>query len=330
MSESKAEDSFLEKPEARYSQNKDEAIKKFETFREIDPFPAVEPALLNSADICDYVAATGMIHPFYEKDDFLKPASYEVAVLGKLVWWDDKDRKHVENIIRGKEFLLRRNSITFITLEPTFHIPQYIALRFNLKITHIYRGILLGTGPLVDPGFTGRLSIPLHNLTTNDYRLVGGDSLIWMEFTKLSRRREWTPAKAVTAPRQGRFYDLKTDKQSFGDVEDYLRKADPLRSIRSSISDALQTAVRQVKAASRTNRVFAGISVVAILVAVIAIVSYFSATNSYLRKAQDDVQAMRLELENEKKKTEHLEAQMAILQSQIKAQSRDTTTNSGK
>jgi deoxycytidine triphosphate deaminase len=149
-----------------------------------------------------------MIYPFYEEKQ--KPASYEVAVLGKYVYWDEKNKKHVGVIKRGEEFILRRNSIAFVTLEPTFRIPEYIAFRFNLKITHIYRGILLGTGPLVDPGFTGKLSIPLHNLTTNDYTIVGGEPLIWMEFTKLSWRLEWQPSKEMisSVQRRGKFYEF--------------------------------------------------------------------------------------------------------------------------
>jgi len=161
-----------------------EAALRFEEYRSKDPFPDIPPALLNSADIYDYVAKTGMIHKFYQEK--LKPASYEVNLLGRCIYWDEDGKKHDEDITEGKEFILRRNSIAFVTLEPMFRVPDYIALRFNLKITHVYRGILLGTGPLVDPGFSNRLSMPLHNLTTNDYTFRGGEPLIWMEFTKLS------------------------------------------------------------------------------------------------------------------------------------------------
>ena len=50
----------------------------------------------------------------------------------------------------------------------------------------MHRGLLLGTGPLVDPGFHGRLLIPLHNLTSDEYTIRGDEGLIWMEFTKTS------------------------------------------------------------------------------------------------------------------------------------------------
>lgn len=159
-------------PNNHYAQSDREAEERFQKYKETDPFPEIIPALLNSADICDYVAATGMIYPFHHEDNKkFKPASYAVSILGKLLYYDEDGKKQVKEISYQsdqKNFTLKSNSIAFVTLEPMFRIPDYIALRFNLKITHIYRGILLGTGPLVDPGFYGKLSIPLHNLTNND------------------------------------------------------------------------------------------------------------------------------------------------------------------
>jgi hypothetical protein len=171
----------------------------------------------------------------------------------------------------------------------------------------------------VDPGFTGKLSIPLHNLTTNDYTLVGGDPLIWMEFTKLSGRKEWQPSKEMTSSlkRQGKFYEFPPRKKNFGDVEDYLRKADPHRSIRSSISDVLDTAVKAATRAKQMNVVFTSISILAIVGATIALLSYFTNTNSYLRRSQDDFQTIRIDLENEKRRSEQLDVVIKDLNQKI-------------
>jgi deoxycytidine triphosphate deaminase len=76
-------------------------------YKSQDAFPEIQPALLNSADIYDYVAATGMIFPFEE--DKLKPASYEVNLLGKCIYCDDEGKKKVEYIDQGKEFILKKN-----------------------------------------------------------------------------------------------------------------------------------------------------------------------------------------------------------------------------
>ena len=87
--------------------------------------------------------------------------------------------------------ILFKNSITYLWMKEKLLLPEYIAARFNLHIRHVHKGILLGTGPLIDPGFGGSLLIPLHNLTDNDYELRGGEGVIWVEFTKLSKNKFW-------------------------------------------------------------------------------------------------------------------------------------------
>jgi deoxycytidine triphosphate deaminase len=148
-----------------------------------DPFPQIPAALLNSAHIQDYVHVTGMIAPFDPSD--LKPASYAFRLRGTCVRYEG-DMKIVDEVGDGKPYRLPKNSIAFVTVGPRLTLPDYIAARFNLRIDLVYRGLLLGTGPLIDPGWFGDLSIPLHNLTDQDYMLTGGERLIWMEFTKTS------------------------------------------------------------------------------------------------------------------------------------------------
>ncbi len=203
---SEQNDEKLNPATLEFAEDDPTAAKRFKYFQHNDPFPTIRPALLNSADIYDYVRATGMIWPFNTKvevlNEKLKGASYEIDFLGDVYLAPDdaiKTRKTVNiqrndtietrkvvKIKRDTVFPLAKNSIAFVYLETTFRLPSYIALRFNLRITHVHRGLLLGTGPLVDPGFIGRLLIPLHNLTSKNYTLIGGEGLIWVEFTKLS------------------------------------------------------------------------------------------------------------------------------------------------
>ena len=131
-----------------YADNNEEAAARFRTWRERDPYPDIPAVLLNNADIVDYVSRTGMIHPFYPQR--LKPASYEIALLGRYLYVDGSGRQFSGEIRKGEKFLLKKNSIAFLSVEPYFRLPDYIALRHNLKITNVYKGLLVGTGPLVD------------------------------------------------------------------------------------------------------------------------------------------------------------------------------------
>jgi deoxycytidine triphosphate deaminase len=232
---------------SRFAENDQEAERRFNEYKSKDPFPSVPPALLNSADIADYAATTGMIFPFEERDR-LKSASYSIDMLGKCVYWDGRGNKKSFILERGKELRLKPNSIVFITLEPMFRIPDYIALRFNLQIKHVYKGFLVGTGPLVDPGFVGKLSLPLHNLTANEYVLKGGDPIIWMEFTKLSPNNKWQTETDISV-RSGVYMGFPGRKNEL-DIDDYLDQAIGRGGeLKSSIPEAVKDAEKAAEAA---------------------------------------------------------------------------------
>ncbi|MCY4200789.1 MAG: hypothetical protein OXF31_13430 [Gammaproteobacteria bacterium] len=164
-----------------------------------DPLPEIAPALLNSVDIARYVEEGCLLEQKKFHRDRLKPASYEMRFLGDLYDWEKtgkrlKPRRRLVN--PGDRVMLHKNSISYLWMEEQLLLPEYIAARFNLRIKEVHKGILLGTGPLIDPGFGGRILIPLHNLTDNDYEIKGGDGIIWVEFTKVSCNKYWSPSDA--------------------------------------------------------------------------------------------------------------------------------------
>lgn len=177
-----------------------------------------------------------MIDPYDPSN--LKSGSYEVSFSGTIYYWDESGKEQSVDIEKEKKFLLRKNSIAFLFTKTKFRLPDYIALRFNLKITHVHRGILLGTGPLVDPGFEGNLLIPLHNLTTNDYVFKLNEGLIWVEFTKLSPNPRWQGQ--MTPPKRVGVYKEFLESKKNRDAAYYFGKAAWGRGIRSSIPDAMR------------------------------------------------------------------------------------------
>ncbi|MCK5148948.1 hypothetical protein KAR48_19490 [bacterium] len=240
-----------------------------------DPLTEIRPALLNKTDIAKYVSKTGMVYPF--DPNKLKPASYEVELGNEILYWDvDGKKQHLKKLTSKNSITIRKNSITYVGVNSNFNIPYYIALRFNLTITHVHRGLLLGTGPLVDPGFNGILMIPIHNLTTNDYTLRPGDNLIAIEFTKLSEDKILLDN------------DDKKEKELYGQnvkdpgfkFDDYVDSAiKPLTSVQSSLEQTVgkmriqveeaNSAVDEVKSESKkTSRIitWAGIVIAATLV----------------------------------------------------------------
>jgi len=237
-------------------QNDVEAEKRYELYKCVDPFPKIECAMLNSEDIFKYVAATGMIYPF--RSNKLSATKYDVGLEGLVVYWNDDNKKikyfigNASNEFESRDkIILKPNSITYITLEPTFRMPDYLIFRFNLKISHVYKGLLLGTGPIVDPGFCGKLSLPLHNLTANEYVFSHLDDIISLEITKLSTNELWDKhieLKKIKGIKMEAFY--KENHFGTSDVEEYIKKAlKPYTydSVRSSIPDEIKKSAKIAK-----------------------------------------------------------------------------------
>ncbi|MCA0909810.1 hypothetical protein [Qipengyuania gaetbuli] len=326
-----------------------------------DPCGDIPEALLSADHIIEYVEKTGMIAPF-DGENFrkspLKAASYE-SKIGKCAYQFEKGKNYPTTIFDGTQQFLTvpANSIVFVESEIFFRLPPFIAVRFNLQINHVHRGLLLGTGPLVDPGFWGRLCIPLHNLTNEDYLIPKEDGLIWIEFTKTSSN-----------PEHGR----PPSNTEFPEIKDFILKAakpqipsdaQPI-SIRSSIPDMVEKADQKSQAAAdsakkseqsaQTMRNYSVGGVIAGAIAVVTLaatvfgisIDYFTGNRSQIRELQgivaengeqfDDhveavdafggaelearatTSALRAQIESQENEIETLRAEIDLLQSQVR------------
>jgi len=234
-----------------FASTKEEAIKRYERYKNLDPFPDVFPALLSSAHIQAYIAKTGMIFPYFpeadSKKEMVTSASMIMTIGPEVLYWDSKDKQqYCMNLQKEDSITLRPNSITFLRPAERFNIPDYIAVRFNLRIVHVHRGLLLGTGPLLDPGYKGSPMIPVHNLTDNEYVVRVGDEFINVEFTKISNIGEKPILKENDNEISFEY------KQNRGKTFDYsftkfIDKNVPQRKVKSSLSAVIDKANRVVK-----------------------------------------------------------------------------------
>jgi deoxycytidine triphosphate deaminase len=215
------------------SQESPAAAERAKKWEYEDPFLQVQPALLSAIDVWNYIRVTAMVHPY--SDDDLKAASYQVRMGGQFIRWEN-GKKLEQTVDTAGAIILPPNSISFVQTEAIFRLPHYIAMRFNLQISHVHRGILLGTGPVVDPGFQGRLLIPLHNLTSAAYRIPANEPLIWVEFTKTTFGRRQADVDHLDTT--WRNYLFPPDKRHLS-PDQYFRRANNLDPIESSIPEAI-------------------------------------------------------------------------------------------
>lgn len=260
-----------------------EAIRKWEEHKDHDPssLRVIPPSLLSEAHIRAYADAVGLLYPFSREKSRFKAASYEVGFGSTFIFWDENGDKHVQTISRSGTFTLPPNSISFVDLESEFLLPRYIAVRFNLRIQHVHRGLLVGTGPLVDPGFHGNLLVPLHNLTSDPYTIRGDEGFIWVEFTKTSFESNKSVAKAPVKSDLALLEEWEARKNRMS-PEIYFDKANKNRPIRSSIPLAIAETRKQAaradkaaKGAQRANAFFVGLGTLAIAGTVVGLFSFF-------------------------------------------------------
>lgn len=165
------------------------AEKKYNDFAKKDPFPEIHDALLNSVDISKYAMTTGMLEPFVPEK--MLGITYTCCFSGRYLRYNKDNQVETKIIAHDEELEIQSNSITYLEIDTYFRVPHYMALRFNLKVHNAYKGLLLGTGPIIDPGYKGKIFIPLHNLTNNTYLIKRGADLISVEFTKIDRDNLW-------------------------------------------------------------------------------------------------------------------------------------------
>jgi deoxycytidine triphosphate deaminase len=150
-----------------------------EHWKHEDPYPEHHGILLSNH--IDQLCLAGFLISKGYDQKYLRPASYTLTI-GRE-YWDSAGESHVLTDDEDS-FVFKKNSIVYVSAAEEFNLPYYVIARFNLRVTWVYEGILLGTGPQVDPGFRGRLSCPLYNLTNLDITIKRGAEFATIDFEK--------------------------------------------------------------------------------------------------------------------------------------------------
>jgi len=163
----------------------DSHLQKIHDSVNIDIIP---PGMLSSPQIQEYINAGLLIRiPDGTMDrNCFKSATYDMRLGNYAVRFDNGEKREIK--LRDEEdkntLILLPNSLTFVTTHEEFNLPKDVIARFNLKGKFVHQGLLLGTGPIVDPEFQGKLLIPIHNFSNEKVRIKYLESLISVEFTK--------------------------------------------------------------------------------------------------------------------------------------------------
>jgi deoxycytidine triphosphate deaminase len=138
-----------------------------------------------------------LISPF--KISCLRPAGYDLRVGSNYA----KGGGHY-TLADGGSFTIEPYQVAIIQTLETLNLPAFLIGRWNIRVGLAYDGLLWVGGAQVDPGFRGRLSCPIYNLSTKAITLKYGQSLAMIDFvttTPVNIRskpfRWWTGKKLI-------------------------------------------------------------------------------------------------------------------------------------
>ncbi len=183
------------------SQKSDDLIPRKQRWKYQDPSSKMDrKGMLLSNEIHRFCTEGLLIETNY-RESRLRPAAYTLTIGTDYV--DSSGR--IGRLTREKpSFEMKPNSIVYVTTAEKLDLPHYIAARFNLRVKWVYKGILLGTGPQVEPGYRGFLSCPLYNLTRTPIRIRLGDEFATIDFERTTNLCEGKTTEEIQSLTQER------------------------------------------------------------------------------------------------------------------------------
>jgi deoxycytidine triphosphate deaminase len=156
---------------------------------------ATRPGVLLSDEIRLFVDCVHLIAPFSIDD--LRPAAYDLHI-GETYYVDDQP----VSLGHRQWFRVPANGLVYVKTRESFNIPYYMVARYSLRVTQVYRGLLIDNGLHIDPGYHGPIYVPVHNFADQDRTLSEGDAFLSVEFART------TPLPAQPVERIGTELDL--------------------------------------------------------------------------------------------------------------------------
>ena len=284
----------------------------------IDPDPD-SMGLLLSDRIKFYVEKVNLVRPFDEES--LRPASYTLHA-GKDYLLNLKEGMKEGNLEEDKVVEIPPNGLIYIRFLEEINLPFYMIARFNLRVKQVYRGLLLGTGPQVDPGFRGHLNCPIHNFTDEPKRIKFRDPIATIDFEKTTTfGQTYFSDKSEDQKKALLFGEMRKSSGSIAGLNnfpcktfeimndrplrDYLPGGESVRSSVYELHEQVQQFGQDIK--SYENRLskklnFSIAGVVSVLVAIVVLVftMYFQLENnlfSSYRDLQDKLNEMSLSVD---------------------------------
>ena len=194
--------------------------------------------ILSDKDIRDAVATEHggiCIEPFSEQ--LVQPASYDLRVGNQAATTSNK--KVTDLVKEGFVEIKPGDFVIVITYERLTLSARHVG-RFGLTSTYARKGLIATVGPQIDPGFRGRLTVGLTNLSTKPIALPYKDVFLTVELHSLEQ--------AVDTPYAGPYQER--DELSPEDIRivmerEYMSQTEMMRTLETLVAsvDSLKQSI---------------------------------------------------------------------------------------
>jgi deoxycytidine triphosphate deaminase len=157
----------------------------------------------------DKFRQVGLLIAKHYDEKCLRPAAYTLRIGPDYIDSMGNPKKLTEE---NRYYKMPPNSIVYVSTYEKLDLPCYIAARFNLRVQWVYKGILLGTGPQVEPGYRGYLSCPLYNLTDQPIRIEYKELFATIDFERTTDFCEGVDSQQIEQAIEGREKLEKLDR----------------------------------------------------------------------------------------------------------------------
>ena len=123
-----------------------------------------------------------LISPF--KEENLRNSSYDLTVGREYFPGKSSNQSTlITNILRpGESFAIPAYGLAYILCSEVIELPNDLTARVSLRMSLIYKGLVLTVQPPFDPNYKGKAIIFLHNMSTSPVYLKRGERIATIEF----------------------------------------------------------------------------------------------------------------------------------------------------
>ena len=184
-------------------------------------------SVLNKSEILNLCETRQLIDPYDRRN--IKYSSYDLRV-GEEYRLSSQSR--VSGVSRNGSIEIPAHEICFILTEERITLPNDLCAFLFSRLEGMKRGYLMHPQPPIDPGYSGRLCILLHNLSNFTITLHRGQHIASIVFMKLSNAVE-----------NGYGFDQNDDRYQHGNnLRDFIDDA-TYTSALTQIADKLKKTV---------------------------------------------------------------------------------------